>query len=136
MGMGPVRRQFNEIVAAGAPLELWSNILPQPSKERPVLSNPATSHNFGLVDRAPHPNAARLFINWWLSKEGQTARQTMSAIDTDPTLRKDVTEFDMVSKGARLKPGTDYIPADSPYFNEDIPAWEARVAKIWEEVRK
>lgn len=26
----------------------------------------------GLVNKAPHPNAAKLFINWLLSKEGQT----------------------------------------------------------------
>ncbi len=25
-----------------------------------------------LVNRAPHPNAARVYINWLLSKEGQT----------------------------------------------------------------
>jgi ABC-type Fe3+ transport system substrate-binding protein len=126
MGMGAVRRQFNEVADAGAPLELWSNILPEPSKERPVL----------LVDRAPHPNAAKLFINWWLTKEGQTIRQTLSASDTDPTLRTDVTEFKMVPKGTRLISGANYIPADSPYFTKDVPIWEARVAKIWEEVRK
>ena len=26
----------------------------------------------GLFNRAPHPNAAKVFINWLLSKEGQT----------------------------------------------------------------
>lgn len=34
--------------------------------------------NFGiatvaLMDRAPHPNAAKVFINWYLSRQGQTA---------------------------------------------------------------
>jgi ABC-type Fe3+ transport system substrate-binding protein len=28
--------------------------------------------NIWLVANAPHPNAARLFINWLLTKEGQT----------------------------------------------------------------
>ena len=28
-----------------------------------------------LIDRAPHPNAAKLYINWLLSKEGQSAWQ-------------------------------------------------------------
>ena len=27
----------------------------------------------GLLNRAPHPNAAKVFINWFLSREGQTA---------------------------------------------------------------
>ena len=26
-----------------------------------------------LVNRAPHPNAARVYLNWLLSKDGQTA---------------------------------------------------------------
>jgi ABC-type Fe3+ transport system substrate-binding protein len=25
----------------------------------------------GLINRAPHPNALRVFVNWLLSKEGQ-----------------------------------------------------------------
>lgn len=36
----------------------------------------ATTSGFGnltLVNKAPHPNAARVYINWFLSKEGQTA---------------------------------------------------------------
>ena len=31
---------------------------------------PATS--LFLANKSPHPNAAKLFINWFLSKEGQT----------------------------------------------------------------
>ena len=33
---------------------------------------PGTS-KIGLLDPAPHPNAARLFLNWFLTQEGQTA---------------------------------------------------------------
>ena len=29
--------------------------------------------NLALLNRAPHPNAAKVFINWGLSREGQTA---------------------------------------------------------------
>jgi iron(III) transport system substrate-binding protein len=41
-----------------------------------VLPKPAYGPGFGtvsLMDRAPHPNAAKLYINWLLSKDGQTA---------------------------------------------------------------
>jgi len=31
--------------------------------------------HIALINRAPHPNAARVFINWMLSKEGQLAWQ-------------------------------------------------------------
>ena len=29
----------------------------------------------GLVNRAPHPNAAKVYINWLLSRRGQMALQ-------------------------------------------------------------
>ena len=32
----------------------------------------ATTYTVLLYNKAPHPNAAKLFINWFLSKEGQT----------------------------------------------------------------
>jgi iron(III) transport system substrate-binding protein len=41
-----------------------------------------------LVNRAPHPNAAKVFINWVLSREGQTAYVKASEINTR---RLDVT---------------------------------------------
>ena len=31
------------------------------------------SGGVGVLDRAPHPNAAKLFANWWYSRAGQTA---------------------------------------------------------------
>ena len=32
--------------------------------------------SISIVNRAPHPNAAKVFINWYLSREGQTAVQS------------------------------------------------------------
>jgi len=46
-----------------------------------------------VADRAPHPNAAKVYLNWLLSKEGQTAWQTHTG---SPSLRKDIPK-DMVS---------------------------------------
>ena len=40
-----------------------------------------------LINKAPHPNAAKLYINWYLSKEGQTL---MSQATGFPSLRLDV----------------------------------------------
>ena len=31
------------------------------------------SGGVGVLDQAPHPNAAKLFVNWWYSNAGQTA---------------------------------------------------------------
>ncbi len=41
----------------------------------------------GLADSAPHPNAAKLFINWLLSRDGQAAWQKAVG---HPSLRTDV----------------------------------------------
>jgi ABC-type Fe3+ transport system substrate-binding protein len=43
--------------------------------------------NIALVNRAPHPNAAKLYINWVLSREGVTS---FSKATGDPPLRVDV----------------------------------------------
>src|SRR5688572_9647344 len=32
----------------------------------------SSAGNMGLLNNAPHPNAARVFINWALSREGQS----------------------------------------------------------------
>jgi hypothetical protein len=37
-----------------------------------VLQAAKTSPASGIFNRAPHPNAAKVYINWLLSKEGQT----------------------------------------------------------------
>ena len=57
-----------ERIRAGVPLAI---IDPRQMKEGTDVS-PA-SGGLGLFNRAPHPNAAKVYINWLLSKEGQTA---------------------------------------------------------------
>lgn len=42
-----------------------------------------------LVNRAPHPNAAKVFLNWLLSREGQTAYVKATEVNSR---RLDVTE--------------------------------------------
>lgn len=56
-----------------------------------------TSLSLALVKNAPHPNAARLFVNWLLSAEGQQVYFKAKA--TSP-IRKDVPDFRPVA--ARL----------------------------------
>lgn len=63
-----------------------------PIKELPKLKEGAPSSNgsgvIGVVKGPPHPNAARLFVNWLLSKEGQelyvkVMHQSTRRIDVD-----------------------------------------------------
>lgn len=65
-----------------------------------------------LFDPAPHPDAARLFINWFLTKEGQEAH----AIAASKTSRRlDVSE-DHLSHYQRVKPGTKYVINDEEFY--------------------
>lgn len=53
--------------------------------------------NFGgaiaVFDRAPHGNAARLFLNWYLSREGQNVRHALiNEVGPSPSLRSDVEQ--------------------------------------------
>ncbi|UCG64556.1 MAG: extracellular solute-binding protein [Deltaproteobacteria bacterium] len=76
-----------ELKRAGAPLE---NIMPAEG-----IQLGAGPGQLRLMNKAPHPNAAKFFINWFLSKEGQTiyskaagqqsAREDVPVEHLDPT---------------------------------------------------
>jgi iron(III) transport system substrate-binding protein len=69
-----------------------------------------------LVNKAPHPNAAKVFINWFLSPEGQHALQKVlfkyqsSAPDS---LRIDIPK-DNVLPDDRREEGVKYMDMDTP----------------------
>jgi len=46
-----------------------------------------------VLDRAPHPHAAQLFANWYYSRDGQRAKQTMTLDQApDASLRSDAPQ--------------------------------------------
>jgi iron(III) transport system substrate-binding protein len=62
-----------------------------------------------LANRAPHPNAAKVIINWFLSREGQTAVQ--KGLPNDPganSLREDISKDELPSWRQRVK-GAKYV---------------------------
>lgn len=61
--------------------------------------------SLGLVNRAPHPNAARIFINWLLSREGQIIIQ--KTLDMQ-SAREDIGIEGLNPAGVR-KPGQKYL---------------------------
>jgi iron(III) transport system substrate-binding protein len=69
------------------------------------------SGGVGVMDRAPHPNAAKLFVNWWYSRAGQTADiESTSSFGplTAASVRSDVT---MGTFPSRLKETLRNVPA-------------------------
>lgn len=64
VAINPDDPPMTEFIKAGAPI---SRLTPQEGTY--VASGYG---NISLMSKAPHPNAAKLFVNWILSKEGQT----------------------------------------------------------------
>ena len=66
--------------------------------------------SISIFNKAAHPNAAKLFVNWWLSREGQLT--AMTADPLDESLRTDIPA-DAVKADYRRKPGVDYSFLDA-----------------------
>jgi ABC-type Fe3+ transport system substrate-binding protein len=62
-----------------------------------------------LVNRAAHPNAAKVLINWFLSREGQMAIQKTGPGDAGQnSLREDISK-EHLPAWARRHNGVKYI---------------------------
>jgi iron(III) transport system substrate-binding protein len=66
--------------------------------------------SISLINKAAHPNAAKLFINWWLSKDGQVVAQKTNPLDQ--SLRMDIPNDD-VTPEARRDPTIEYSFLDA-----------------------
>ena len=68
----------------------------------------------GLLNNAPHPNAAKVFINWFLSREGQLTLQRAMAKATDEapnSLRIDIPKDEVPAENKRVD-GVKYLDLD------------------------
>jgi iron(III) transport system substrate-binding protein len=88
--------EIEQLKRRGAPVE-WSN-----ASDPIVTSINVVAHSV----KAPHPNAARVFINYILSEEGQTVIKTVSRVPIRPGVKPTVAKLDQ----STLK--IHYVPAD------------------------
>ena len=59
-----------------------------------------------LINRAPHPNAAKVFINWYLSRQGQTVWQNVmnqKEVEPSDSMRIDIPKEDVLPDGRRVE---------------------------------
>lgn len=79
----------------------------------------------GVLKNAPHPNAARVFVNWLLSDEGQKAFHQPRG---GTSIRKDIPSF--LPAGARLEPKKSFLstPADDEQGSRVVR--EKEIAKL------
>lgn len=79
-------------------------------------------YHIALVNQAPHPNAARVFLNWFLGREAQTL---FSKANLVPSARVDVP-IDHVTPGTMPRP--EYVNANTEEFLLDQPN-QMRIAR-------
>jgi iron(III) transport system substrate-binding protein len=93
---------------------------PKAFKEGIPLSN--ASGNLALFNRSPHPNAARLAINWLLSREGQIAYQKIfvpRSVSAN-SARLDVPGDMILPEFQRIE-GGNYIATEVPEWMDMAP---------------
>ncbi len=104
-------------IAIGAQPDILESFIKVGSPVKPLVPEEGTwlGGGPGLIcyfDRAPHPNATKVFINWLLSKEGQTFySKTVGA----ESARLDVPT-DHLSKDDLREPGVKYFVSEEEEF--------------------
>jgi len=109
-------QSLSEAKTQGLPVDLI-----EPSSFKEGVGVETRAKTLVLMNQAPHPNAAKVFLNWFLSREGQSDFQKTSAkyIDAgaEGSLRMDISKDDIPSRN-RLNPGVKYLPQWNPdYFD-------------------
>ncbi len=111
--VAPNNESFNQLKEAGAPLEFLT------PEEGTYLSTGNGSAS--MFNKAAHPNAARLFLNWMLTSEGQTLFSRSMGV---PSARVDVP-VNHLPPDMLWKADEKYIAED---FSED--AMEDKTASM------
>jgi ABC-type Fe3+ transport system substrate-binding protein len=86
-------------------------------------SSSAAGGTLGIPSRAPHPNAAKVFINWFLSREGQIALQKFGRPDAHNSRRIDIPKDD-VDPYNRLERGKKYFDLAKPEYQDLTPIFK------------
>ena len=94
-------REIDKAAQQGLPVE---DIPPEKLKEGGTIGGGGSSV-LALINRAPHPNAAKVFINWYLSRQGQTVWQNVmnkKEVEASDSMRIDISKDDVLADGKRV----------------------------------
>ena len=98
--LGVGASEFEPYLKAGLPVK-------ELSKPKEGLPSSSGYGVVGVVKDLPHPNVAKVFINWFLSKEGQ---ELYGAVMQASTRRLDVDTRALVAQG--LRPAKDFLTVE------------------------
>lgn len=71
-----------------------------------------------FINRAPHPNAAKVFVNWFFSREGQIAFQKIGRPGEHPNSSRIDIPKDIVSPESKLIEGAKYFDTNRADLHE------------------
>jgi len=80
--------------------------------------------SMGLMNQGPHPNAAKVFINWFLSRKGQIALQNLGDVDDPANSRRIDIPKDSIPPDNRLQPGVKYFDVVKPEYGDMKPIFD------------
>jgi iron(III) transport system substrate-binding protein len=95
-------RDIDKAAKQGLPVD---DIAPDQLKEGLTVGGGGSSV-IVLVNRAPHPNAAKVFINWYLSRQGQMIWQNVMnkrEVEASDSMRVDIPKDDVLPEARRLE---------------------------------
>lgn len=82
------------------------------------------SGSLSLANKAPHANAAKIFINWYLSRKGQIAVQKEGTSDEAVNSRRIDIPKDDVDPANRLIEGRRYFDVSRPEWQDLTPVFD------------
>jgi len=82
--------------------------------------------SISLIKGGPHPNAAKVFINWFLSRRGQIALQKHNDLygEDAPNSRRIDIPKDMLPPANRLVEGRRYFDFSDPKYSDMTPIYQ------------
>jgi iron(III) transport system substrate-binding protein len=120
------RNDLVELQEAGLPIKELE--IP---RQQPGLLPASSASSLEVFDNPPHPNAAKLFLNWFLSKEGQTEIQKIEGAMYG-SLREDIG-YGVIDPTARRSPGVTYsFDEAEPWRADAANAAVAQIQQWWE----
>jgi iron(III) transport system substrate-binding protein len=80
--------------------------------------------SISYLNQAPHPNAAKVFLNWFLSRKGQMALQKLGDPDDPANSRRIDIPKDDIPPDNRLQPGVKYFDVVKPEYGDMKPIFD------------
>ena len=132
INIGSAGRDIDKLKDLGLPVERLNKEL----AEGYDLSGAGSGDNIMLPVNPPHPNAAKLYLNWFLSIEGQTAVMTVSDGEPDPTLRIDIPCVGVIDPvDCRVEGKNYFYPTADPEFTVRRDEFLQKSKDLFAEVR-